>query len=102
MEDVDRPGQIQPLSEPARARRPRVEAKADRVVTSAERLDGITGYGGRRRHLGQRAAVWPPEPERPVGPARDLVALLVDGAVMSAAKKREVRERGGAPVGPVV
>ena len=49
----------------------------------------------------KRPAVRPPEPERPVGPARDLIPLLVDGAVMSAAKKREVGERGGAAVGPV-
>jgi hypothetical protein len=44
----------------------------------------------------------PPEPQRPVRPARDLKALLVDGAVMPAAEHREVRERRRAPVGPVV
>ena len=72
-----------------------------RVVRSAERLDGITGHCGRRRHLGQRAAVGPPESERPVGPARDLIALLVHRSVMSAAEKREVRERCRPAVGPV-
>jgi hypothetical protein len=99
--DVDRPGQIQSLPEPSGARRPRVEANADRVVTHAESLDGITGHCGRRRHLRHRAAVRPPEPQRAVGAARDLIALLVDGTMMSAAKKREVRQRGWAPVGPV-
>jgi hypothetical protein len=44
MQDIDRPGQIQPFPEPASARRPRVDVKALRVVTDAENLDGITGY----------------------------------------------------------
>ena len=101
VQDVDRPPHIQPFPEPAGARRPRVEVQAVRVVRGAERRDGISGHRPRRRHLRQRAAVRSEEPERAVGPPRDLVALLVDGAVMSAAKKREVRERGGAPVGPV-
>jgi len=69
MQDVDRPAHIQSLPEPAGARRPRVDVKTDRVVTRAERRDGITGHGSRRRHLGQRAAIRPPKLERPVGPA---------------------------------
>ncbi len=101
MQDVDGPSQIQRLPEPAGARCPRAYAKSLRVVTRAERLDGITGHGGRRWHLRQRAAVRAPESERPIGPARDLIPLLVDGAVMPAAQKREVRERGGASAGPV-
>ena len=90
VQDVDRPGQIQPLPEPAGARRPRVEAKALRVVTRAESLDGIIGHSARRRYLRQRAAVRPPEPERPVGPALGLVTLLVHRPVMPAAEEREV------------
>ena len=69
VQDVDRPAHIQPLPEPAGARRPRVDVKTDRVVTRAERRDGITGHGSRRRHLGQRVAIRPPKLERPVGPA---------------------------------
>ncbi len=102
MQDVDRPGQIQSLPEPAGARRPRVDVKADRVVTSAESPEGIAGHCSRPRHLRQRAAVRPPEPERPVGPARDLVALLVHRPVMPAAEEREIRERRRPAAGPVV
>ena len=69
VQDVDGPAHIQPFPEPAGARRPRVDVKTDRVVTRAERRDGITGHGSRRRHLGQRAAIRPPKLERPVGPA---------------------------------
>jgi hypothetical protein len=71
--------------------------KALRVVTRSERLDGITGHRGRRRHVGERAAVWPPELELPVAEARDLVALLV----MPATEHGKVRERGCAAVGPM-
>jgi len=86
VQDVDRPNHIQPLPEPARARRPRVDVKSSRIVTNAESLDGITGHRGGRRHLGQRVAVRPPEPERAVGPARDLETLLVHRPVMPAAQ----------------
>src|SRR6266545_4638170 len=101
MQHVDRPAQIQPLPKPAGARRPRVDPEALRVVTCAESPDGITEHCSRRRHLRQRAPVRPLESKRPVGPARDLVALLVNGAVMPAAEERQVRERRRAAVRPV-
>jgi hypothetical protein len=101
MQDVDRPSQIQPFPEPAGARRPRIEAKAVRVVTCTESLDGITRHRGRRRHHRQRAAIRSPEAERPVGPARDLVTLLVHRSVMPAAEECQVRERGRTAVRPV-
>src|SRR5712692_1609142 len=51
VQDIDRPNQIQALSEPAGASRPRGDTKALRVVTRAESLDGIIRYRRRRRHL---------------------------------------------------
>ena len=90
MQDVDRPRHIQSLPEPTGARCARVDAKALRVVTSTESLDGITEHRDRRRHHRQRATVRPSEPERPIGPARDLEALLVDGSMMPATEQREV------------
>jgi hypothetical protein len=72
-----------------------------RVVTRAERRDGISGHRGRHWHIRQRAAVRPPESESPVGAARDLKALLVHRAVMPAAQHREVRQRRRAAVRPV-
>jgi hypothetical protein len=102
VQDVDRPAHIQLLPEPAGARRPRVEAKAVRVVTRAESLDGIIGHWSRRRHVRQRAAIWPLEPELPVGPARDLKPLLVDSAVMPAAQEREIRQRRRPSLRPVL
>jgi len=101
MQDVDRPSKIQTLPEPASTRRPRGEAKALRVVARPKRLDGILRYFGRRRHLRQRAAVRPPETERSVGRARDLVALLVHRPVVPAAEEREVRERCRTTMRPV-
>ena len=101
MQDIDRPAEIQALPEPAGARRARMEAKTKGVVMRAERRDGIAAHGSSRRHLGQRAAIRPLEPERPVGGTRDPVALLVHRAVMPATEQREVRERGGPAVRPV-
>ena len=98
MQDVDRPPDIQSLPEPTRTPRPRVDTKALRVVTRSKRRDRIFGHRGRRRHLREGAAIWPPELERPVGPARDLVALLMHRPVMPATEQRKVRERGRASV----
>ncbi len=66
-----------------------------------ESLDGLFWHCGRRRHLGQRPAIRPPESQRPVGPARDLVTLLVHDPMMPPAEQREVRERCRPPVRPV-
>src|SRR5712692_1422930 len=102
VQDVDRPAHIEVLPEPAGARRARAEAQAEPVVTRPENHGGVPPHHGSLRNLRQQPAVRPPEPKRPVGPARDLIALLVDGAVMPAAKKREVREGRGASLGPVM
>src|SRR4029077_10683630 len=98
---ADPPADVQPLPEPAGARRARVETQALRGVVCSERRDGIVERGDRRRDLYERAAVGPPELERPLGPARDGVALLVDGAMMPATEHHQVPERGRAALGPV-
>ncbi len=72
MLDVDRPGQIQPFPEPAGARCPRVEAKALRVVASAESLEGITGHRSERGTSGSRLRMAASGRGRELGPvARD-------------------------------
>ena len=85
MEHVDRVAKVQALPEPAGACRPRGEAKALRGVTGPEHLDGVFWHRSRRRHVRQRPAVGPPEAEGAVGPARELIPLLVHRAVMPAA-----------------
>jgi len=96
MQDVDRPADIQALAQPARARRPCVEAEALCDVPGPEDPHRIGGHRGRRRHLGQRPAVRPPELERAVGLSINLVALLVDRAVVPATEQCKV-ERPRAP-----
>jgi len=91
MQDADRPAHIQALPEPARARRPRVEAEPLRLVPRLEGLSGIGRHRDWRRNLGQGPAVRPPEPERAVGLSIDLVAFLVHRAVMPATQQGEVR-----------
>src|SRR6266542_5606543 len=92
----DRPAEIQALPEPERARRPRVESEALRLVPRPENLDRISGHRDRWRDVGQEAAVRPPEPEHAVGLEFDLIAPLVDRAVVPATEEREVGERGRA------
>src|SRR2546426_12774530 len=72
-----------------------------RDVCGTEGLDRIGRYAGRRRDVGQRSAMWTPELERAVRRSLDLIALLVDRAVVPATEQREVRQRGRAPVRPV-
>jgi hypothetical protein len=90
VQDVDRPHHIERFPEPAGTRRPRGEAKALGVVTGAKRRDGILGHGRRRRHLGQRVSVGPPESQGAVGPAGDLEAFFVHRPMMPTAEKREI------------
>src|SRR5438093_7349200 len=100
MQDVYRPAEIQALPEPERARRPRVQSKSLCVVPRPEGLDRISRQRDRRRDVGQEAAVRPPEPERAVGLEFDLIALLVDRAVVPATEERGVGEGGRAALGP--
>jgi hypothetical protein len=102
MQDVERVTQIQPLAQPGRARRPRVQAEPLRIVLRPVRLDRIGGHRGRRRDVGQQPAIWSPELKRTVGLSLDLIALLVHGAVVPATEQREVRQRGWAPVRPMM
>jgi hypothetical protein len=78
-----------------------VQVEPVRIVPRSEDLDRIAGHLAGRRHLGEELAVRPAEPKLTTGVSTDLVALLVDGAVMPAAEQGEIRERGGAPLGPV-
>jgi len=101
MEDVDRPADIQALSEPAGARRSGVEAQTLSVMTPLESADRIGGHLGRWWDLGQGSAIRPTEPKRAVEPAMDSVALLVDRAVMPATEQREIGKRRRSPFRPV-
>ncbi len=102
MQDIDHPAQIQALPQPARARRPRVQAEPLCVVPRPERLNRIGGYCGRRRDLRKGPAIWSPEPERAVRLSIDLVALLVDSAMVPTTQQREVRQRRRAALRPVL
>ena len=101
MQDADRPPEIQTLPQPARAHRPRVEAKPLRVVPLSESVDWIRRHRRGKRDIGQRSAIRPPEPERAVGLSIHLVALLVYRAMVPAAEQREIRQRGRAALRPM-
>ena len=61
----------------------------------------MSRHRSRRRAFGQELAVGSPEAELAVGPSIHLVALLVNGAVVTATEQCEVRQRGQAAVCPV-
>ena len=78
-----------------------MEAEPLRLVPRPKSLDGIGGDRSRRRHLGQELPVRAPELELAVGSSIHLVALLVNGAVVSTTEQREVRQRGRASMRPM-
>jgi hypothetical protein len=101
MQHVDGPPHIQALSEPTRGRGVRVQDKPLRSVPRSQDLHGITEHLGRRRDGGQEPAVGATESKLAVRLSIELVALLVDGAVVPSTEQGEIRERGGAALGPV-
>src|SRR5688572_2819010 len=101
MQDVDRPAHVQTLPQPTRGCGPRVQVEPLRLVPRSKDLHGIAVYLRRRRDLGQKLAVRTAEPKLAVRRSIELVALLVNSAVMPATEQRKIRERGGAPLGPV-
>ena len=78
-----------------------MQVEPPRLVPFPEGVHGIATHLGRRRDLGQQPAVRATEPKLAVRLAIELVALLVDSAVMPATEQREIGERGGTPLGPV-
>ena len=53
-------------------------------------LDGLRRHRGRRRHLRQSPTIRPPESQRAIGPAGDLIALLVHGPTANRLSGRQV------------
>src|SRR5262245_43244066 len=101
VQDVDRPHDIQALTQPRRHCSLRVQTEPLRIVPRTEDVDDITRRLRRRWDLGQAPAIRSVESKLGVGLSIQLVALLVDGAMVPATEQRKIRERGGASVGPV-
>ena len=71
------------------------------IVSRPQELHCIARYFRRTRDLGQKSAIRATEPKLAVGLSLELVALLVNGAVVPTTEQGEIRERGGASLGPV-
>ncbi len=71
------------------------------VVRRWQRVDGIARHRGGRRNVRQWPAVRSPEAEVSIGLSLHLISLFVHRAVMPATQQREIRQRGGASVGPM-
>jgi hypothetical protein len=101
MQDVDRPDHVEALALPTRHRGSRMQDQPRGIVACAEVIHGIGGDGRGRRDLGHELAVRAAELERTVRLSIKLVAFLMDRAVMTATQQGEIRERGGASIGPM-
>ena len=101
VQGVDRPAHVQAFPQPTRSRGPRVQDKPLRIVPHSQDFHWIAGHVRSRRDLGQKPAVRAAESKLTVGLSIELVALLVNGAVVPATEQGEIRERGGAALGPV-
>src|SRR5439155_23844996 len=71
------------------------------VSLRAHEFDWIGSHLGSRRDVGQRFAIRATEPEFAVGLAIDLIAFLMNRAMVLATEESQVGERGRAAVGPV-
>jgi hypothetical protein len=78
-----------------------VQNKPLRIVPPSDDFHGITAHCRWRRDLRQKPAVRSAEAKLAVGPSIELVALLVNGAVVPTTEQCEIRERGRAPLSPV-
>jgi hypothetical protein len=101
MQNVDRPAHVEPLPEPTRASRTRVNVKPPLGVSRPERLDRIVRRPCGCRYLRQLSTVRPPEPLPLIGLPLDPIALLVHRAMMAPTQQGEVGERRGAALSPV-
>ncbi|PYM87144.1 MAG: hypothetical protein DME13_07165 [Candidatus Rokuibacteriota bacterium] len=71
------------------------------VVRREQRVDGIARHGRGRRNVRQWSAVRSPEAELSISLPLHLITVFVHRAVMPATQQREIRQRGGASVGPM-
>jgi len=101
VQDVDRPADVQALPQPTRGGRPRVQHKPFGIVPRSQDFHGIAEYLRGGRNLRQKLAVRSVEPKLAVGLSNELIALLVNGAMVPATEQGKIRERGGAPLSPV-
>jgi len=78
-----------------------VQDKPLPIVSRSQDFHRIARYFRRTRDLAQKPAVRATEPQLAVGPSIELVAFLVNGAVVPATEQGEIRKRGGPSLGPV-
>ena len=78
-----------------------MQDKPLRIVPRSDGFHGIVGHLVRKRDLGENPPVRAAKSQLAVRRSIELVALLVDRAVVAATEQREVRECGRASVRPV-
>ena len=98
VQDVDRPAHVEALAQPARASRSvRVSRSPLRLVLRPERPHGSLGHVGERGTSGRGRPSGRRNASAPSGLSLDLVALLVDGAVVPATEQARFESVVGPP-----
>src|SRR5580765_735186 len=72
------------------------------MIPRSEQLPGIARDLRRWRDVGNNVTIRPSEPQLAIRVAIDLVALLVNAAMVTATQHDQIGERGGPAVSPVV
>jgi hypothetical protein len=90
MQHVDRVSDIEPLPLPTRRRGPRVHDNPRRIVVRFDGADGVSRSLRRAGHVRYDTTVRTAEAKLAIGLSIDLIALLVNSAVMAATEQHEV------------
>src|SRR5262245_4248814 len=102
MQHADCVPEVQPFSMPVGRRRPRVQAQAFGFIPRADHRRRIATYLRPTRDLRQKITVRPSEAKLAIRLSLDLKAFFVDAPMVTTTEQREVGERRGATIDPVL
>src|SRR4030095_2271653 len=101
MQHVDGVSDVEPRSLPSWSCGPWTHDDPGLLVVRLDSSDRVGRSFRRARHIGYHTTIRAAEARLTIWLSIDLIALLVDGAVMAATEQDEVRERRGAALSPV-
>jgi hypothetical protein len=102
MQHVDGVAHVQALADPTRHGRPRVQVQPLLLMSRPQKPHRIAGDCDGVRDLREKLSVRTSKPELAAGQSFHLVALFVNCTVMPTTQQREIGERRGAAMRPVM
>src|SRR5580765_6352362 len=101
MEYIHRIANIETLALPGWSRGPWADDDTVLLVVQPHGSNRISRHSRRTRHLGHDPTMRVVKLQLTIGHALNAIALFVDGTMMTAAQKHEIRQCRRAAVGPV-